>query len=232
MELTVQYFGDCPNWTDLVGRLRELTAGRRDVTIWFEAVETAEQAERVGFVGSPTLLVDGRDPFAEPGRPVGLSAWPVASTRPRTGRQACPRGHSSPRCCPLRPSAWTSPGRPSRAGTRSPAPGSPGARAPDRERGLMPSSTSWPGYLRSYHDSRPGITDELLRRCGPDPYSWLLEGVEVSGLRVLDLACGRASAWAGRPRRRHPAALAGRVRRRGRLLDGLADPHPAARGSG
>ena len=73
MELTVQYFDDCPNWTDLVGRLRELTADREDVTIRFEVVETAEQAERVGFVGSPTLLVDGRDPFSEPGRPVGLA---------------------------------------------------------------------------------------------------------------------------------------------------------------
>jgi SAM-dependent methyltransferase len=56
----------------------------------------------------------------------------------------------------------------------------------------MPAPTSWPDYLRGYHDSRPGITEELLRRCDPDPYSWLLEGVEVSGRRVLDLACGSA----------------------------------------
>lgn len=73
MELTVQYFDDCPNWTALVERLRELTVDRDDVTVRLETVETAEQAERVGFVGSPTLLVDGRDPFAEPGRPVGLA---------------------------------------------------------------------------------------------------------------------------------------------------------------
>ena len=73
MERTVQYFDECPNWADLGGRLRELTADRDDVTIRLEAVETAEQAEVVGFVGSPTLLVDGRDPFAEPGRPVGLA---------------------------------------------------------------------------------------------------------------------------------------------------------------
>ena len=33
-----------------------------------ERVETAEDAERLGFSGSPTLLIDGRDPFvrAEP----------------------------------------------------------------------------------------------------------------------------------------------------------------------
>lgn len=73
MELTVQYFDDCPNWTVLVGLLRELVSDRDDVTIRLEAVETVEQAERVGFVGSPTLLVDGRDPYAEPGRPAGLA---------------------------------------------------------------------------------------------------------------------------------------------------------------
>ena len=56
----------------------------------------------------------------------------------------------------------------------------------------MPSSTSWPGYLRTYHDRHAGITEELLRRCHLDPYAWLLEGVDVSGRRVLDLACGSA----------------------------------------
>lgn len=73
MKLTVQYFDDCPNWKVLAERLREAVAGRQDVTIAFETVDTTEQAERVGFVGSPTLLVDGRDPFAEPGRPAGLA---------------------------------------------------------------------------------------------------------------------------------------------------------------
>jgi len=36
-------------------------------------VETAEEAERIGFHGSPSILVDGVDVFAEPGADVGLS---------------------------------------------------------------------------------------------------------------------------------------------------------------
>lgn len=73
MELTVQYFRDCPNWMTLVERLYELTVTRPDVSIRLQPVETADQAEEVGFVGSPTLLVDGRDPFVQPGRPAGLA---------------------------------------------------------------------------------------------------------------------------------------------------------------
>ena len=36
-------------------------------------VETLEEAERVGFHGSPSILVDGVDVFAEPDAGVGLS---------------------------------------------------------------------------------------------------------------------------------------------------------------
>ena len=38
-----------------------------------QLVTTAEQAEAVGFRGSPTVLVNGRDPFADPTAPTGLS---------------------------------------------------------------------------------------------------------------------------------------------------------------
>lgn len=73
MRLTVQYFTGCPNWQQLLNRLRDMTATRSDISIDTQAVETAEEAERLGFTGSPTLLIDGRDPFAEPGRPAGLA---------------------------------------------------------------------------------------------------------------------------------------------------------------
>lgn len=36
-------------------------------------MDTLEAAQRVGFRGSPTILVDGRDPFASGDEPVGLS---------------------------------------------------------------------------------------------------------------------------------------------------------------
>jgi SAM-dependent methyltransferase len=56
----------------------------------------------------------------------------------------------------------------------------------------MTPTTSWPSYLREYHDARPGITEQLLHRCTDDPYGWLLETVPSRGVRVLDLACGSA----------------------------------------
>lgn len=47
-----------------------------------ERVETAEDAERLRFVGSPTILIDGRDPFGGTEgtgstcmRPSSRSAW-------------------------------------------------------------------------------------------------------------------------------------------------------------
>ncbi|GAA1784458.1 thioredoxin family protein [Agromyces lapidis] len=73
MEITLQYFDGCPNWKTADARLTELISGRRDLTLRRELVATAEQAERIGFRGSPSILVDGVDPFADPNAPVGLA---------------------------------------------------------------------------------------------------------------------------------------------------------------
>jgi len=76
MEITLQYFDDCPNWQVAEGRLRQVLAelGRPDEEIRRQPVETAgEEAERVAFGGSPTILVDGIDPFAEPAGPAGYA---------------------------------------------------------------------------------------------------------------------------------------------------------------
>ena len=75
MEVTLRYFDGCPNWQTAEARVREaLTAtGHPDVAVRRERVETAEAAERLAFVGSPTLLIDGRDPFETPGAPFGLA---------------------------------------------------------------------------------------------------------------------------------------------------------------
>ena len=48
-------------------------AGRDDVRVEHRLVSTPEQAEAAGFRGSPTVLVNGRDPFADPDAPAGLS---------------------------------------------------------------------------------------------------------------------------------------------------------------
>jgi hypothetical protein len=38
-----------------------------------QQVDTPEQAERMGFRGSPTILIDGRDPWASADLALGLS---------------------------------------------------------------------------------------------------------------------------------------------------------------
>ncbi len=75
MDLTLLYFDDCPNWHVLDARLGEaLRAVAGDAaTIRRLQVTTDEQAQELAFRGSPTLLIDGVDAFAEPDAPVGLS---------------------------------------------------------------------------------------------------------------------------------------------------------------
>jgi hypothetical protein len=73
MELTVLTVAGCPNGPLLEERLREVLAGRSDVTVTRRVVAAQDGAERLGMRGSPTLLVDGVDPFAEPGTPFSVS---------------------------------------------------------------------------------------------------------------------------------------------------------------
>ncbi|HWT32934.1 MAG TPA: thioredoxin family protein [Microbacterium sp.] len=73
MDITLQYFDGCPNWKVLDGRLAEVLADRTDVPLTYQRIETPDDAARLGFHGSPTVLIDGTDPFAEPGAPVGLA---------------------------------------------------------------------------------------------------------------------------------------------------------------
>jgi hypothetical protein len=62
--VTIRYFDGCPNWRTILRRVvdiaRDLDAGL-DVSL--ERIESDEDAERLRFVGSPTLLLDGQDPF-------------------------------------------------------------------------------------------------------------------------------------------------------------------------
>lgn len=73
MEITLQYFDGCPNWKILDGRLAEVLAGYADASVTYQRVRSADDANRLGFRGSPTVLIDGVDPFAEPDAPVGLA---------------------------------------------------------------------------------------------------------------------------------------------------------------
>lgn len=75
VDVVLQYFDDCPNWRVADDRLRAALRmlGRDDGAVRYVRVVTAEDAERIGFRGSPTILIDGRDPFGQPESPIGLA---------------------------------------------------------------------------------------------------------------------------------------------------------------
>ncbi len=73
MDITLLYFEDCPSWKVADERLALIAAERGDVTVTRRLVESPEEAERTGFRGSPSILVDGVDVFAEPDSGVGLA---------------------------------------------------------------------------------------------------------------------------------------------------------------
>ena len=69
MSLEILQVPGCPGADLLAERLAELGhpgVARRIVT-------GQADAERLGLTGSPTLLVDGADPFARPGQPPSVS---------------------------------------------------------------------------------------------------------------------------------------------------------------
>jgi len=92
MELTLQYFESCPNWQVAEDRLRQVLAelGRSEQEIRRQRVETPEEAERLDFGGSPTIVVDGIDPFADPAGPAGYACRMYAGDAAPTVMQPRP----------------------------------------------------------------------------------------------------------------------------------------------
>ena len=73
MRLTILHVPGCPNVAILEDRLTQARAGRDDVDVARHVVDNEEVAVELGMGGSPTLLIDGVDPFAEPGRSASVS---------------------------------------------------------------------------------------------------------------------------------------------------------------
>lgn len=67
--IEILYFDDCPNWEKTRDLLRAITGGE---PLLRRVVDTGE-AERLGFTGSPTVLVDGVDPWRDQTAQVGLA---------------------------------------------------------------------------------------------------------------------------------------------------------------
>jgi hypothetical protein len=73
MTLQILQVPDCPNVALLRQRLEALTGTAADVEVTVRVVEDEQEATTVGMTGSPTVLIDGVDPFAEPGQAPSLS---------------------------------------------------------------------------------------------------------------------------------------------------------------
>lgn len=74
MDVRLLYFDGCPNWLEAAQRLHQaLRQAGVTGTVERINVSSPEDAERLSFRGSPTVLVGGLDPFADPSAPVGLS---------------------------------------------------------------------------------------------------------------------------------------------------------------
>jgi len=63
MKVELLYFDGCPGYEALLPRLRELVAeaGHPPDALELRAVESPDEAERVRFLGSPSVRVNGED---------------------------------------------------------------------------------------------------------------------------------------------------------------------------
>lgn len=73
MDVELVYFDDCPNWRLARERLDEAlkALGRTDVEVRLHRVASPAEAQTAGLHGSPTVLVDGEDPFPH----AAIDAW-------------------------------------------------------------------------------------------------------------------------------------------------------------
>lgn len=72
MRIELLYFDGCPHWATARERL-EAVAAPRGLRVEHRLVATPEEAEQANFRGSPTILVDGTDPFARGDEPFGFA---------------------------------------------------------------------------------------------------------------------------------------------------------------
>jgi hypothetical protein len=111
MKITLLYFDGCPNWEIADQRLAQVASEHPGVAVTRHRVETVEEAERIGFHGSPSIVVNGVDAFAGPAAGVGLACRLYATPNGLAGaptldqlRQAVgdawhmPRGGGDPGC--------------------------------------------------------------------------------------------------------------------------------------
>jgi hypothetical protein len=75
VEVELLVVADCPNEAGAVtlvqSALRDI--GLPDIEVLVNVIRTQYEAERRGFLGSPTIMINGDDPFAEAGQTPALA---------------------------------------------------------------------------------------------------------------------------------------------------------------
>jgi hypothetical protein len=85
MELILLTVPDCPNAAVFEAWLEAALAGHPGAVVRRREVADEREAAQAGMCGSPTLLINGADPFAVPGQVPGLAC---RLYRDATGRPA------------------------------------------------------------------------------------------------------------------------------------------------
>ena len=87
MKLELLVVPNCPNEAAAIAAAREAVkqVGQGEVQVRIIVIDSDEQALARGFAGSPTFLIDGVDPFAEPGAPTGMSCRIYSTKDGRAG---------------------------------------------------------------------------------------------------------------------------------------------------
>lgn len=75
MDIQVLHIEDCPNWQEtgalVASALKSL--GRDDIEVRYQLIEDSDAADRTGYAGSPTIMVNGSDLFPSDGRTSDLA---------------------------------------------------------------------------------------------------------------------------------------------------------------
>ncbi len=74
MRVEIQYIDDCPTWRDTEALVRDAAVQLGiELETSLRRVATADEAVELSFRGSPTILIDGTDPFLDELAPIGLA---------------------------------------------------------------------------------------------------------------------------------------------------------------
>jgi hypothetical protein len=88
MNIKLLIFSDCPHGPAAADLIRTAVAHTRvKATVSQTVITTEDEARARGFTGSPTILLNRSDPFAQSGAPVALSCRLYAT---RCGLQGMP----------------------------------------------------------------------------------------------------------------------------------------------